>query len=60
MMVCRLARGFSVSKGWTVNPRGCGVSLLLNFIQNTSVRCFDQTWLRKDTDIIGDRRGRVN
>jgi len=59
-MVYRLAKGFSVSKGWRVNPRGCGVSLLLNFIQNTSVRCLDQTWLNKATDIVGDRRGKVN
>jgi hypothetical protein len=56
-----VARGLSMGKRRLLNSNRCGVLPPLNFLDNNSVRYFDQAWLGgKATDLVGGKRGNVN
>ena len=47
------AKGFDMGKRWFLNGMRRVVTSSLSFTDNSGVRYFDQTWLRKATDIVG-------
>ena len=56
----QVANGLSMGKRWLLSWMRWGVASPLSFPDNSGVRYFDQSWLRKATDIVGGKRGNVN
>ena len=49
----QVVRGVGMGKGWLLKRMRRGVLSRLTFTDNSIVRCLDQAWLRKATDIVG-------
>jgi hypothetical protein len=52
-------KGFDMGKRRLLKGVRCGVSSSPSFTDNSGVCYFDQAWLRKTTDIMGDKVGNI-
>jgi hypothetical protein len=55
----QVIEGFSMGEKRLLNGMRRVVLSSLSFTDKSDVRCFDQAWLSKATDIVEDKRGNM-
>ena len=55
----QVTKGFSMGERRLLDEMKCVVLSSLSFTDDSGVRCFNQTWLRKAKDIVGGKIGNM-